>query len=61
LGVSQRATATNILAVSQAPNSSNNYIPGYTLALQTDKRKKISTDSFKRMHLCLMFGKLNLP
>jgi hypothetical protein len=28
LGVSQRATATNILAVSQA-NSSNNYIPGY--------------------------------
>jgi hypothetical protein len=38
LGVSQRATATNILAVSQAPNSSNNYIPGYTLALQTDNQ-----------------------
>jgi hypothetical protein len=38
LGSSQRATATNILAVSQAPNSSNNYIPGYTLALQTDNQ-----------------------
>jgi hypothetical protein len=36
LGVSQRATATNILAVSQAPNSSNNYIP--VLALQTDNQ-----------------------
>jgi hypothetical protein len=46
LGVSQRAT--NILAVAQAPNSSNNYIPGYTLALQTDNqgRRFLATDSF---------------
>jgi hypothetical protein len=49
-GVSQRATATNILAVSQAPNSSNNYIPGYTLALQTDNqgRRFLATDSFQK-------------
>jgi hypothetical protein len=50
LGVSQRATATNILAVSQAPNSSNNYIPGYTLALQTDNQEEedLATDSFQK-------------
>jgi hypothetical protein len=28
----------NILAVAQAPSTSNNYIPGYTLALQTDNQ-----------------------
>ena len=37
-GVSQRAVAPSILNVSQAPTSANNYIPGYTLALQTDNQ-----------------------
>jgi hypothetical protein len=47
-GISQRATATNILAVAQAPSSSNNYTPGYTLALQTDNqgRRFLATDTF---------------
>ncbi|MDI9309798.1 MAG: carboxypeptidase-like regulatory domain-containing protein [Limnohabitans sp.] len=39
-GISQRATASNILNVSQAPSSSNNYVPGYTMALQTDNTGK---------------------
>ncbi len=49
-GVSQRATTTNILAVSQAPSVSNNYIPGYTLALQTDNqgRRFLAKDTFQK-------------
>ncbi|MEO8235463.1 MAG: carboxypeptidase regulatory-like domain-containing protein [Flavobacterium sp.] len=49
-GVSQRATATNILAVSQAPSSGNNYIPGYQMALQTDEQGKrfLAKDSFQK-------------
>lgn len=39
-GVSQRATNPNILSVSQAPNSGNNFIPGYQMALQTDNLGK---------------------
>lgn len=48
-GISQRATATNILAVAQAPSASNNYIPGYTLALQTDNqgRRFLAKDTFQ--------------
>ena len=39
-GVSQRATAPNILNVSQAPTSANNFVPGVQLALQTDEQGK---------------------
>lgn len=48
-GISQRATAANILNVSQAPSSSNNYIPGYTMALQTDNTGKrfLAKDTFQ--------------
>lgn len=48
-GISQRATATNILNVSQAPSSGNNYIPGYTMALQTDNTGKrfLAHDTFQ--------------
>jgi hypothetical protein len=57
----QRATATNILAVSQAPNSSK-IIFQVTLALQTDNqgRRFLATDSFQKNASVLMFGKLNL-
>ena len=48
-GISQRATNANILNVSQAPSSSNNYIPGYTMALQTDNTGKrfLARDTFQ--------------
>ena len=39
-GVNQRATAPSILNVSQAPNATNNYIPGYTLNFQFDEQGK---------------------
>ena len=49
-GISQRATATNILAVAQAPSSSNNFTPFYTLALQTDNEGKrfLAKDTFQK-------------
>jgi hypothetical protein len=51
-GVSQRSTVANgaILAVSQAAAASNNYIPGYTLALQTDNQGKrfLAKDTFQK-------------
>lgn len=49
-GISERATATNILNVSQAPSSANNYIPGYTMALQTDNTGKrfLARDTFQK-------------
>ena len=49
-GISKRATAQNILNVSQAPSSSNNYIPGYTMALQTDNTGKrfLARDTFQK-------------
>ena len=49
-GVSQRATATSILNVSQAPSSSNNFIPGYTLAFQTDNTgvRTLAKDTFQK-------------
>jgi hypothetical protein len=51
-GVSQRTTFTNgsILAVSQAPSFANDYIPGYTLALQTDNqgRRSLVKDTFQK-------------
>jgi Carboxypeptidase regulatory-like domain len=48
-GVSQRATASNILNVSQAPSSGNNYNPGYQLAFQTDEQGKrfLAKDTFQ--------------
>lgn len=39
-GISQRATNPNILSVSQAPSSANNFIPGYQMSLQTDNQGK---------------------
>jgi hypothetical protein len=49
-GISQRATTTNILAVAQAPSSSNNFTPFYTLALQTDNEGKrfLAKDTFQK-------------
>jgi hypothetical protein len=51
-GVSQRSTVANgaILAVSQAATATNNYIPGYTLALQTDNQGKrfLVKDTFQK-------------
>jgi hypothetical protein len=51
-GVSQRSTAPSgsILNVSQAPSSSNNFTPGYTLALQTDNqgRRSLIKDTFQK-------------
>jgi hypothetical protein len=49
-GVSQRAVAPSILNVSQAPNSGNNFIPGYQLALQTDNqgRRTLAKDSYQK-------------
>jgi hypothetical protein len=48
-GISQRA-GTNILAVAQAPSSSNNFTPFYTLGLQTDNEGKrfLARDSFQK-------------
>jgi hypothetical protein len=47
-GISQRATNPNILSVSQAPTSANNFIPGYQMALQTDNQGKrfLTRDTF---------------
>jgi hypothetical protein len=52
-GVSQRATATNILAVAQsggAPSAANNFIPGYQLAFQTDEQGKrfLAKDTYQK-------------
>ena len=49
-GVSQRATATNILAVNQAPSSANNFVPFYTLALQADPngKRSLAKDTFQK-------------
>lgn len=49
-GISQRATATNILAVAQAPSLSNNYTPFYNMALQTDTQGKrfLAKDTFQK-------------
>lgn len=48
-GISQRPTAANILNVSQTASSSNNYIPGYTMALQTDNtgRRFLARDTYQ--------------
>jgi hypothetical protein len=48
-GISQRATNPNILAVSQAPSQANNFIPGYTMSLQTDNQGKrfLTRDTFQ--------------
>ena len=48
-GISQRATNTNILSVSQAPSLANNFIPGYQMALQTDNQGKrfLTRDTFQ--------------
>jgi hypothetical protein len=47
-GISQRATATNILNVAQAPSSANNNVPFYTMAIQTDNEGKrfLARDTF---------------
>jgi hypothetical protein len=47
-GISQRATNPNILSVSQAPSLTNNFIPGYQMALQTDNQGKrfLTRDTF---------------
>ena len=49
-GVSQRATNTNILVVSQTPSSTNNFIPGYQMAFQTDNqgRRFLAKDTFQK-------------
>lgn len=49
-GVSQRPTNVNILGVSQAPSSANNFTPFYTMALQTDNTGKrfLATDTFQK-------------
>ncbi|OOV28821.1 oar protein [Flavobacterium sp. LM5] len=49
-GISQRATATNILSVAQAPSLSNNYTPFYNMALQTDNQGKrfLAKDTFQK-------------
>lgn len=49
-GISQRATAPNILSVASAPSSSNNFVPFYTMALQTDNQGKrfLATDTFQK-------------
>ena len=49
-GISQRATAINILAVAQAPSNANNFTPFYTLALQTDSEGKrfLAKDTFQK-------------
>lgn len=48
-GISQRA-GSNILAVAQAPSSSNNFTPFYTLGLQTDNQGKrfLAKDTFQK-------------
>jgi hypothetical protein len=49
-GVSQRATASNILNVAQAPSAANNFIPFYTMAAQTDNEGKrfLARDTFQK-------------
>ncbi len=52
-GVSERATATNILGVAQTggtPSVANNYTPGYQLAFQTDEQGKrfLAKDTFQK-------------
>lgn len=49
-GISKRPTNSQILTVSQAPSSSNNYIPGYQMALQTDNTGKrfLARDTFQK-------------
>ena len=49
-GVSQRATNTNILVVSQVPSSTNNFIPGYQMAFQTDNqgRRFLAKDTLQK-------------
>jgi hypothetical protein len=49
-GVSKRATATNILAVSAAPSVANNFTPFYTMAFQTDNEGKrfLAKDTFQK-------------
>lgn len=49
-GISQRPTNANILAVSQAPTSANNYTPFYNMAIQTDNTGKrfLATDTFQK-------------
>jgi Carboxypeptidase regulatory-like domain len=47
-GVSQRAPSTNILSVSAAPSSANNYTPVFTMQTQIDEQGKrfLSRDTF---------------
>ena len=49
-GVTQRFTVANLLAVSQAPSSANNFTPFYTMALQTDNTGKrfLATDTYSK-------------
>ncbi|CAN1495790.1 Carboxypeptidase regulatory-like domain containing protein [Flavobacteriaceae bacterium] len=49
-GISQRATASNILNVAQAPSGANGNIPFYTMALQTDNEGKrfLARDTFQK-------------
>lgn len=50
-GVTQRASvASNLLVVSQAPSSSNNYIPGYQMGFQTDEQGKryLAKETFQK-------------
>lgn len=48
-GISQRVTNPNILSVAAAPSSANNFIPSYTMALQTDNTGKrfLARDTFQ--------------
>ncbi len=48
-GISQRVTNPNILSVSDAPSLANNFIPGYTMSLQTDNQGKrfLTRDTFQ--------------
>ncbi len=49
-GISQRPTATQILAVSQAPSTANNFVPFYNLSLQTDNTgtRFLAKNSFQK-------------
>lgn len=51
-GVSQRTTVSNgaLLVVAQAPSSTNNFIPGYQMAFQTDNqgRRFLAKDTYQK-------------
>ena len=49
-GISQRTTNTQILAVSAAPSTANNFVPFYTMAIQTDNTGKrfLAADTFQK-------------